>query len=270
MGKYMKSTLKILILFILFSISNTFAQLEVSHEFGFTAGPVTMQTDYGERHHLPSSTPTSFGIAAVHYLNFYGSNYNWRNGASFFSDHFKLKTELSYYFNNSLEHKGRYVAEGSLNSEADKLRAMKGKTKSFNIGTGLEFHFKNLEDYGLLFNDDIKFAPYIGAGLQFNMFDPELTSDLGDWTTNPDVLPEKWANDGVFVEKDNTFSLTLSAGTRYKLDSFDLVLDARWQYFFSNKYDGLDAKVSENKFNDTLIFFSVGVVFDMETFAGGY
>lgn len=266
MGKYMKSTRKLFLVVILFSITNVFAQLELSHEFGINMGPVTIQTDYGERHHLPSSTPTSYGIAAVHYLNFYGSNYNWRNGASFFSDHFKLKSEVSYYFNNSLEHKGRYAASGSTNSEAQKLRDMKGKTKSLNFGTGLEFHFKNLEDYGLLFNDDVKFAPYIGLGLQYNIFTPEVTSDGGDWITNPSVLPQKWQNN-VYVEKDQTFSFTMSAGTRYKLDKFDLVLDARWQYFFTDKFEGLDAPVTENRFNDTLIYFSFGVVFDMETFS---
>ncbi len=265
----MKSTLKLFVLFIFFTISNTFAQIELSYEYGITAGPVTMQTDYGERHHLPSSTATSFGIAAVHYLNFYGNNYNWRNGASFFSDHFKLKSEISYYFNNSLEHKGRYAAEGSTSTQAQKLRDMKGKTKSLNFGTGLEFHFKNLEDYGLLFNDDIKFAPYIGLGLQFNIYTPELTSKGGDWTIDSTVLPEKWQNN-VYVEKDNTFSFTASAGTRYKLNDFDLVLDARWQYFITDKYDGLDANVTENRFNDTLIYFSFGVISNMETFSNKY
>ena len=250
---------------------NAFAQIELSHEFGITTGPVTMQTDYGERHHLPSSTATSFGVAAVHYLSFYGSNYNWRNGASYFSDHFKLKTEVSYYFNNGLEHKGRYVAPGGSSEDLrQKLIAMKGKTKSINFGTALEYYFKNLEDYGLLFNDDDRFAPYISAGLQFNMFTPELTSDLGDWTTNPSVLPDKW-QDQVYVGKQNGFSMTMSAGTRYKLNNFDLVLDARWQYFFTDKFDGLDSNKDESsKYNDTLIYFSVGVIFDMETFARKY
>ena len=74
----MKLSYKLLILITFFSLPSAFAQLELSHEFGVTTGPVTMQTDYGERHHLPSSTATSFGVAAVHYLSFYGSNYNWR------------------------------------------------------------------------------------------------------------------------------------------------------------------------------------------------
>ena len=259
----MKPIYKILIVLLFFPLSNSFAQLELSHEIGVSFGPVTMQTDYGERHHLPSSTATSFGVAFSHYLSFYGSNYNWRNGASFFSDHFKLKTEISFYTNTNLEHKGSFV-ENSTSAFADQLRAMKGSTKLFNIGTQLEYYFNNLEDYGLLFNDDNKFAPYISAGVQFNSFDPDLTNDNG--TLNVNTLPEIYQNDAVFLEKDNTFSLTLSLGTRYKMNNFDLVLDARWQYFLSNKIDGLDADFNGNKFNDTLIYFSFGAVFDLESF----
>ncbi len=248
---------------------NSHAQADLSHEFGIMAGPIIMQTDYGERYHLPSSTMTSFGVSVVHYLSFYGSNYNWRNGASFFSDHFKLKTELSYYFTNDLEHKGRYVAPGSTTAEVDKLRAMSGETKMFNIGTQLEYYFKNLEDYGLLFNDREKWAPYISAGVHFNMFSPKLESSMGNWEADPSVLPQKWQNN-VYVNKDNTFSLTLSAGTRYKVGRIDLVLDARWQYFLSDRIDGLDAVDGSSKFNDTAIYLNLGVIFDFESFRSEY
>ncbi len=259
----MKPIYRILVLLLFFPLSNSFAQLQLSHEVGVAFGPVTMQTDYGERHHLPSSTATSFGIAFTHYLSFYGSNYNWRNGASFFSDHFKLRTEVSFYTNTNLEHKGRFAEQPG--PFGDKIRAMKGSTKIFNIGTQLEYYFNNLEDYGLLFNSADKFAPYVSLGVQYNSFDPQLTSDLGDYISDPTVLPAPWQQNAVFVEKDNTFSLTFSAGTRYKMENFDLFVDARWQYFLSDKVDGLDAPsdLSGSKFNDTLIFFSVGAIFDL-------
>ncbi|MCF6348466.1 MAG: outer membrane beta-barrel protein [Flavobacteriaceae bacterium] len=265
----MKFIYKIFLLVLFIPLSNSYAQLDLSHEIGVSFGPVTMQTDYGERNHLPSSTATSFGIAFAHYLSFYGSNYNWRNGASYFSDHFKLKTEVSYYFNNNLEHKGRFAEQ--TDSFGDQIRAMKGSTKIFNVGTQLEYYFKNLEDYGLLFNDSNKFAPYISVGFHYNSFDPEVSSDLGNYITNPEVLPLPWQENAIFVEKDNTFSFTFSAGTRYKLDSFDLFIDARWQYFLSDRVDGLDApsEFSGSKFNDTLIYFSVGAIFDLSNFYSG-
>jgi len=254
----MKFLYKIFLLLLLIPLSNSYAQLDLSHEVGVSFGPVAMQTDYGERNHLPSSMATSFGVSVSHYLSFYGSNYNWRNGASFFSDHFKLRTEISMYTNTNLEHKGRYVDASNVSVQNDRLRAMKGSTKVFNIGTQLEYYFKNLEDYGLLFNDDNKFAPYVSTGVHYNSFTPDITS-----TSSP--LPEPWATEGVFLEKDKTFSVTISAGTRYKMDNFDLFIDARWQYFLSDKIDGLDApsNISENKFNDTLLYFSVGAIFDL-------
>ena len=68
-----------------------------------------------------------------------------------------------------------------------------------------------------------------------------------------------------FLKKINTFSLTFSAGTSYKMEGFDLFIDARWQYFLSDRVDGLDAphELSGSKFNDTLIYFSVGAIFDL-------
>lgn len=256
----MKSYKKLVIFILLVSFTNSNAQLDLSHEFGFFTGPVVFQSDYGESSHLPSSTATSFGIAAVHYLSFYGNNYNWRNGASYFSDHFKLRTEISYYFNNSFEHKGRYVDQG--NAVAEQLKAMTGKTKIFNIGTQLEYYFKNLEDYGLLFNTVDRFAPYISAGVQYNSFDPEVTN-TPDGGLDVGNLPAKW-QDNIYLNPDTTFSLTFGLGTRYKLDRFDVVADGRFQYFLSDKIDGLDQVDGSSKNNDTLILFSVGVVFALE------
>ena len=257
----MKSYYRLIIFILLVSFTKSNAQLDLSHEFGVFTGPVVFQSDYGESSHLPSSTATSFGIAGVHYLSFYGNNYNWRNGASYFSDHFKLRTEVSYYFNNGFEHKGRYIEGNSV--IAGQLKAMKGKTKIFNIGTQLEYYFKNLEDYGLLFNTADKFAPYLSAGIQYNSFSPELTNTPSGGL-DVSNLPAKW-QDTFFIEKDQTFSLTFGLGTRYKLDKFDLVFDGRFQYFLSDRVDGLDQVDGSSANNDTLIFFSAGIVFDLES-----
>jgi len=80
---------------------------------------------------------------------------------------------------------------------------------------------------------------------------------------DPNTLPEKW-RENFFIEPDKAFSLTLGLGTRYKLDKFDLVVDGRFQYFLSDRIDGLDQVDGSSKNNDTLIFFSVGVVFALD------
>ena len=77
-------------------------------------------------------------------------------------------------------------------------------------------------------------------------------------------LPDKW-KERFYIEKDRAFSLTFGLGTRYKLDKFDLVLDGRFQYFLSDRVDGLDQIDGSSDNNDTLIFFSAGIVFDLES-----
>jgi opacity protein-like surface antigen len=257
----MKLYFKLIIFLFIISFTKSNAQLDLSHEFGLFTGPISMQTDYGERNYFPASNQTSFGVAVVHYLSFYGNNYNWRNGASFFSDHFKLRTELSYYFNNKLEHRSDFI-DNNPGALAESFRNMKGSTKIFNIGTQLEYYFKNLEDYGLLFNTADKFAPYLSAGIQYNRFDADVTTAGGGF--NISSIPVKFQDD-IILDPETTFSLVMGLGTRYKMDNFDLVVDGRWQYFLSDKVDGVDAdKVDGSKFNDTLIFFSVGIVFNLE------
>lgn len=264
----MKLYHKLVLLSFFLSVNLLCAQENLSHEIGISAGPVTMQTDYGERHYLPSSTLTSFGLSFSHYLSFYGSNYNWRNGSSFFSDHFKLKTDFSLYFNNNLEHKGVYT-EGD-GETAQRLRAMKGTTKLWDIGTQLEFYFLSLEDYGLLFNNNDKWAPYVGTGVHYSKFTPTLTTSNGDWETDPiGTLPKPWQVDAVFMDPGYTFSWTFNVGTRYKLGDVHVFADARFQYFFSDKIEGLDAPhdLSGSKFNDTIVYFSVGVIYDLGSFS---
>ena len=147
---------------------------------------------------------------------------------------------------------------------------MSGTTKLWDVGMQLEYYFNNLEDYGLLFNDDHQFAPYISAGIHYSHYTPtfKTTWGGGDYISNPTILPDPWqdVSNSIFLEPDNVFSFTASAGTRYNIsEDFDVFIDARWQYFFSDKIEGLDAPhdLSGSKFNDTLIYLGVGIVYDI-------
>jgi hypothetical protein len=57
---------------------------------------------------------------------------------TYFNDHFKLRSELSYNKTN-LEHLGQWVAPDKTRLGADQLRAMKGSTAVTNIGMQLEY-----------------------------------------------------------------------------------------------------------------------------------
>ena len=90
----------LLFLVFLFGFTNhTNAQFDgFSHEIGVVVGPIVMQSDYGQRNDFSTNSGnTGIGIGIVHYLNFtYDSDYNYTT-KTYFNDHFKLRTELSFY-----------------------------------------------------------------------------------------------------------------------------------------------------------------------------
>jgi hypothetical protein len=59
-----------------------------------------------------------------------------------------------------------------------------------------------------------------------------------------------------------------SVGTRYKLAPLsDLMVDLRFQYFFSNWVDGLNPNPTiykENKANDWLVWFNFGYIYYLQ------
>ena len=138
-----------LFLLILFGFSfNSNAQFGgFSHEVGIITGPIAFQSDYGQRHDFSTNAGnTGVGIGIVHFLNFtYNSRYNY-TPKTFFNNHFKLRSELSYN-KTKLEHFGKYVAPEKTSVGANQLRAMRGSTSITNLGMQLEFFPKNIRDY---------------------------------------------------------------------------------------------------------------------------
>jgi hypothetical protein len=97
------------------------------------------------------------------------------------------------------------------------------------------------------------------------MYDPDiLVNDVSlEGQAEPYTqLIDKWQTGAVFLDAGSTFGVSGGAGLRYGLDNVDFVIDARYQYFFSDRIDGLDAPDDPgNLNNDTAIFFNVGVVY---------
>ncbi len=276
MKKYL---LKIILIFFFFSTVTSYSQLDISSEVGVMFGVTSFQTDFGERYDFPSANAASMSFGVMHYLRFYGNQYNWRSGTSFFSDHFKLKTSFDYIKNTNIKHEVDFGIE--------KMKEMRGDIKMYNIGSQLEFYFSSLENYSTLFSDKKAFNPYLSVGVHFSFYDPEVTSLLGsnDWRNyviydTPDRgVYDKWylhdvaANDPdsfddldheqtIFNESGTAFGFSVGAGLRYSMQYFDLVIDTRWQHFFSDKIDGLDAsKDPGNKYNDTMVYVNLGIIY---------
>ena len=251
-------------IFISFSIAS--AQDYSSHEIGFIFGSASFTTDYGQRNNFMSNVGGNVGpgIGIIYYWNFHDYRYKWMQRGGYFSEHFRIRAELSY-MEAELNHFGKWIEViGGVTGE--KLRAMHGKTYLVNLGAQMEFHWVDIVDFGTRRIPEVKWSPYISAGVMVDYYDPTVLSDYGDgdWKNNPNILFPKWAVPGAASDKKNiTLSATLGIGTRHKLGEYsDILIESRWQYFFNNYVDGLYARQDEaEKFNDWLLFIHIGYVY---------
>lgn len=261
-----------ILLFFLFVFSNNLnAQFGFSHEIGVIVGPVAFQSDYGQRYNLNTNAGnTGMGIGIIHYLNFsYKAECNCYTPETYFNDHFKLRSELSYNKTN-LEHFGEWVSPDHTSLGADQLRAMKGSTAVTNIGMQLEYFPFSIRDFAASIGS---LGPFISIGGQFSHYDAKVFSTMGPLgtplTTFPKYLtPSEGRPYGFSTETGTVWSIVSSVGTRYKLSPLrDLMVDLRFQYFFSNWVDGLNPNpeiYKENKANDWLVWFNVGYIYYLQ------
>lgn len=253
----MKKPLPIIIVLIsFFFFTTTYAQSRLSHEVGVSFGIASFQTDFGISNDFASANASTFSIGLAWYLKFFGNQYSWRSGSSYFSQHFKLKNEFNYMLNTRVEHPG---------TTNEKLKAMTGEIKMYTIGTNLEYYFLELEDYSSFYKSSGTLNPFISGGVHYSFYDPDIKVNevsLEGKTEPYTDLINKWQTGAIYLEKGNTFGVSAGAGIRYSIDTFDLVLDGRYQYFFSDQVDGLDAPNDPgNQNNDTVIFVNVGIVY---------
>lgn len=260
------------ILLILLGFSNkTSAQLGFSHEVGIIAGPVAFQSDYGKRYDTKTNAGnTGLGIGIIHYMNFsYAAECNCYTPETYFNDHFKLRSELSYN-KTDLEHFGKWVSAERTSLAAEQLRAMKGSTQLTNIGMQLEYFPLSIRDFTARIGS---IGPFISLGAQFSYYNAEAYSTLGPLgtplTTYPKYLtPSDNRPYGFSTESNSVWSIVSSVGTRYKLTPLrDLMIDLRFQYFFSNWVDGLNPNpdiYKENRANDWLVWLNVGYIYYLQ------
>jgi len=231
----------------------------LTHEVGIIVGAESQQTDYGLRYNF-KSTLGNYGNSKgiVHYLVFLKSD--WEH--PYFQDHFKIRTEITFS-SNKFEHHGKLVDPSKTSQMAIKLRAMHGGNKMTNIGMQLEYYLKNFYLNKVQQFDDNKFYPYFSAGIHYTFYKAYLNSDLGDWHQDVTVLPAKWQFPGAVSEGGGTtFGLSIGAGLRYRInENWDYVTDLRYQVFFANTVDGLNAPVIENKRKEGMYLLNFGLIY---------
>jgi len=239
------------------------AQFGFSHEVGAFMGGVAFQSDFGVRGDFETNKGnTGFGIGLVHYMNFsYRAECNCYTADTYFNDHFKLRSELSYN-STKLEHFGEFVERESIFGE--QLRAMKGEAKVTDIGMQLEFFPWSIREFTA---SQGGWAPFVGLGAHYSFYQNDTYSELGplgtELTTYPSYIP-----DGYMSGSGSTWSVVSSVGTRYKLTELsDLFVELRWQYYFDDWVDGLrkDPEIySENKANDWNLWFHFGYIYYLD------
>lgn len=257
-------TLKRIITFltlIVLTISSVKSQ-HFTHDIGFHTGTATIQTDFGVRDNFLSSYGNSaVSLSFTHTLHFFNKDPRWNADHKLWS-YFAVRSELNIITNGNFQHHGQFV-QGN-NDLAVQLRAMTGTTNITSIGIQAEYYMKCLKDFIYPWTD-IKWNPYVLLGVQYSMFSNTLNSTLGDWEQDISVLPTKWRTPGALdVGKGTTFAGTFGGGIRYKLNKkMDLNAQLNWQFFLSDSVDGLKANVIENKDNEWLINFQVGVIYHL-------
>ncbi|MFK8059403.1 MAG: hypothetical protein AB8B78_04855 [Polaribacter sp.] len=251
----------ITIIFLIVFILENKAQ-HFTHDIGVFVGSTSLQSDYGERGNFASefnNKGTSYSVA--HYLSFYNRTLRW-DPNNVLHNHLMVKTELHYLGNTQLIHHGYWAKKQSL--EGEKLRAMKGTVRMLSVGVSLEYFLRPLEQF-VYPHSDTRFNPFLTFGIKYSSFTNGLTSDLGDWRNDINVLPQKYTlKNALDVGAGQAFSLQMGLGTRFKISQkLDLVTQFNYQYFFSDKIDGLQAEVFENKNNEWLVDIQFGLVYHL-------
>ena len=251
--------LLLVIAFLVFSKQDLHSQFGFSHEIGVIAGPLAFYSDFGQRYDFKTNSGNSaIGIGLIHYINFsYRADCNCYTRDTYFNDHFKLRNEIDFYKLN-LEHFGEWVSPDHTSPFADYLRAMTGSTTVFEIGSQLEYFPFSIRDFAA---GSYKLAPFISLGVHWVSYDPEINIGRTDIDFNNDKYPpEAFQQEG-----GNTWAVVTSVGVRYKLTPLsDLMLDSRWEYYFSNWVDGLNPEVPENKANEWIYWINLGYIYYLE------
>ncbi len=261
----MKARYSLLVfVFFIFGQPTVLSQLGFSHEVGIVVGPVAFQSDYGLRNNFESDQGNiGFGIALVHYINFaYRADCNCYARDTFFSDHFKVRTEIDFHI-TKLNHFG--VEANKDSDEGRDLRDMQGRAQVFEIGFNLEYYPLSIRDF---IAGGYKWAPYASLGGRWVSFNPKTTSSQpGIIGLSPENTFDPFIG-GVNDQQDNTWALVFAVGTRYKLNRLsDLVIEWRAHLYLSNWVDGLnpdDALYPADKYNDWINWLQVGYIYYLD------
>jgi len=258
---------------LLLSMQFSYSQLGFSQEIGIIVGPVAYQSDFGIRSDPETNSGnTGIGIGVVHYINFaYRADCNCYTTDKYFNDHFKVRSEISWN-KTKLQHFGRWVDPDKTSEESARLRGHTGEAENWDIGAQLEFFPRSIRDFSAGINS---FAPFASLGFHYVSYrpgvytdyvnsDPLNPNDIGN-IDDPNNFFSAWDPGSVSDQSGSAWSIVSSIGTRYKLNILsDLMIDLRFQYFFSDWTDGLNHQLESNKSKDWLVWLNFGYIYYLD------
>lgn len=255
----MRKLTHLLVTFCLLTVISSANAQNFAHELGVINGPLNFRSDFGVRGDMETNLKnTGYGVGIIHYFNFaYRASCSCFTELTYFNDHFKLRSELSYY-TGKLRHYGEWVERNS--NGAHLLREMRGDFKISNLGMQLEYYPMSIREFGAR---GYAFAPFFALGFHYSMYSPRVYSTLGDKLNKSTSIP-KYIK-GTDNSGGSVMSIVNSVGTRYKISPLsDLIFELRWQYYFNDWVDGVNpdpAIYSENIANDWAVWFNFGYVY---------
>ena len=251
---YLKNTFYLVLVLVFFNIHISTSQ-NLTQDIGIHMGTSIIHTDYGEGN---KSDVNRLSVSLTHTLYFFDKNYRNKN----ITNHLAFRSEINFVAIATLKHIGSYASRDD--ELGNMLRAMTGSITLTNIGFQGEIYLKDLENF-IYFNGNSKWNPYIKTGIQFTLFTNTLNSSLGDWTEDSSILPEKWrGSSDISVGRGNAFSGTFGFGTRYKISNkMDLNTQFDWQFLSSDDLDGLQSNSAENRDNDSISKFQLGIIYHL-------
>ena len=119
-------------------------------------------------------------------------------------------------------------------------------------------------------NDIYKSKTGLLQNFQFVLKDMCKVKGLKTSCGNPDFYNQNTParDNAIFLDESSTneafssWSIVWSIGTRYKLTPLsDLMIDLRWQYYFTDLADGLDHNAPSDKFNDWGAWLNFGYIY---------
>ena len=244
----------------------SFGQSKFVDEYEVNIGYSVFQGDYGQRGDFSSNLGNSgFLLGGKAYMNFL--NYNKPN--CYACQHLKFPLIFNVGYSN-LSFSQAYN-DSDLTPDLIKLKAFSGSIFQSHVGIGIEYHIGDLNAFSFGSNTFLEtFDPFVGGSIGVTAYVVRLKSALGDYNTNPNILPTAFKN-GVYDKPGIAPTFTIDAGFRYKLNNnMSITVNSSWIYYLSDKVDGLvpDADLVPNEHNDWQFSPSVGVVFLLKN--GGF